>query len=234
MKTLGIIGGMGPMASCDLLEKIILNTDAHCDQEHIHVVLDSNTAISDRTAAILHGGKDPTDELRKSAARLYNAGAEALVMSCNTAHYFYDAVAASVPIPVLHMPRLTAEYIARSGFEKVALLATDGTIRSGVYQKALAPLIPLTPEGEDQAAIMSLIYDGVKKGDTEFDCSAVLRALDHLTQAGAEAFILGCTELPIAFSQFHLPGRTIDPTLVLAREAIATCGAPLKPEKRQG
>ena len=231
MKTLGIIGGMGPMAGCDLLKKIILNTDAKCDQEHIHTILDSNTAIADRTAAILSGGKDPTEELQKSAKRLYEAGAEVIVMSCNTAHYFYDAVAECVPVPVLHMPRLTAEYMKKRGITRAALLATDGTIQSGVYGRALSPMTVLTPEGEDQKAIMSLIYDGVKRGDPHFDVTRVQETLSHLAQAGAEAFILGCTELPIAFSQFPLEGRTVDPTLVLARAAVKACGAPLTPEK---
>lgn len=115
MKTLGIIGGMGPLAGCDLLEKIIANTDARCDQDHIHVLLDSNTAIPDRTAAILAGGADPVPQLCASARRLERAGAQVLVMSCNTVHYFYDAVASSVSVPLLHMPRLTTAFVEQSG-----------------------------------------------------------------------------------------------------------------------
>ena len=111
-KTVGIIGGMGPAATCDLMEKIIALTKAARDQDHLHVLTDVNTAIPDRTAAILHGGPDPVPEMRKSARRLVSAGAELLLMPCNTAHYFYDDLAASVPVPVLHMPRLTA---AKSG-----------------------------------------------------------------------------------------------------------------------
>lgn len=229
MKTLGIIGGMGPLAGCDLLEKIIANTDACCDQAHIPVLLDSNTAIPDRTAAILSGGADPVPQLCASAQRLEKAGAQVLAMSCNTAHYFYDAVAASVSIPLLHMPRLTAAFVERSGLRRVALLATDGTIRSGVYQSAFAGSAPMLPDPQGQAAIMSMIYDGVKRGDARFDTTQVRDALRTLTDNGAEAFILGCTELPIAFVRYGLSGRVIDPTLVLARAAIETCGAPLKP-----
>lgn len=229
MKTLGIIGGMGPLAGCDLLEKIIANTDARCDQDHIHVLLDSNTAIPDRTAAILAGGADPVPQLCASARRLERAGAQVLVMSCNTVHYFYDAVASSVSVPLLHMPRLTTAFVEQSGLRRVALLATDGTIRSGVYQKAFAGTAPLLPDPQGQAAIMSLIYDGVKRGDEHFDTAQVRDVLRTLTDNGAEAFILGCTELPIAFRLYDLPGRTIDPTLVLARAAVEACGAPLKP-----
>ena len=228
MKTLGIIGGMGPLASCDLLKKIILNTAAGCDQEHIPVLLDSNTAIPDRTAAILSGGASPIPELCKSAKRLEAAGADVLCMSCNTAHYFYDDVAAAVSVPVLHMPRLTAAYTEEAHIHRAALLATDGTIQSGVYQKEFHNTELIVPDPEGQAAVMAMIYDGVKGGNAAFDTSAVKKTLQRLSEQGAEAFILGCTELPIAFEQYHLPGKTIDPTLVLARAAIQFCGAKQK------
>ena len=104
-KILGIVGGMGPAATCDLMEKIISLTAATCDQDHLHVIADVNTNIPDRTAAILHGGADPVPELVKSGQRLQNAGAELLLLPCNTAHYFYEPLAASVTVPVLHMPR---------------------------------------------------------------------------------------------------------------------------------
>ena len=137
-KTLGIIGGMGPAATCDLMEEIIALTAAERDQDHIHVVADVNTSIPDRTAAILHGGEDPVPELCRSARRLRDAGAEILLMPCNTAHYFYDSVASAAGIPVLHMPRLTAAVLREAGVKKAAVLATDGTVQSGVYADALA------------------------------------------------------------------------------------------------
>lgn len=226
-KVLGIIGGMGPLASHDLLGKIIDNTRADCDQDHIHVILDSDTDIADRTAAILHGGKSPEAELCASAQRLQRAGAGVLIVACNTAHYFYDAIARSVDVPVLHMPRLTAA--EAGGFDTVALLATDGMIESGIYQKAFAGHAKLiVPEGEEQKTVMSLIYDGVKRGDRDFPTESVCRTLEKLEKQGAQAFVLGCTELPVAFPLYHLPGKTIDPTLILARQAILACGGCLK------
>ena len=84
-KTIGIIGGMGPLATADLFEKIVGHTKAACDQEHLHVVIDSNTNIPDRTAALLHGGADPLPELTGSARRLEAMGADVLIMPCNTA-----------------------------------------------------------------------------------------------------------------------------------------------------
>ena len=97
--TIGIVGGMGPLATCDLFRKIIDVTEAGSDQEHVRVVIDSNTEIPDRTAAILAGGKDPVPELRKSASYLVSIGADLLIMPCNTAHYFYDQVAPAVEVP---------------------------------------------------------------------------------------------------------------------------------------
>ena len=107
-KTIGILGGMGPAATADLFTKIINSTEAGCDQEHLHVIIDSNTNIPDRTEALIHGGADPTEQMTQSARRLAEAGAELIVMPCNTAHGFYDAVCASVTVPVLHMIKLTA------------------------------------------------------------------------------------------------------------------------------
>ena len=134
-KKVGIIGGMGPLATADLFEKITHLTKADADSKHIHVIIDSDTSIPDRTAAILGLGPDPTDELKAAAKRLENAGADILLMPCNTAHYFYPAIQASTKCPILHMLRLTAEEIKSRGHIKVALLATDGTVKTGIYAK---------------------------------------------------------------------------------------------------
>ena len=165
-KTIGIIGGMGPLATYDLAEKILNNTVASCDQDNIPVLIDCNTRIADRTAAILHGGADPRPEMKKSAKRLEEAGADVLIMACNTAHYFYDSVCEGINIPVLHMPRLTAQLLLKKGVKKAGVLATDGTCQSGVYGKALEEegIEPVYPSSEKQGIIMSLIYDHVKAG----------------------------------------------------------------------
>ena len=137
-KTIGILGGMGPLATADLCRKITLHTIAATDQEHPRVVIDSNTDIADRTAALLHGGADPVPEMAKSARRLESIGADFLVMPCNTAHCFYDPVAAAGAIPVLHMIVLTRDALLSHGVKTAGLLATDGTIETGVYQKTFA------------------------------------------------------------------------------------------------
>ncbi|MCC8357461.1 MAG: amino acid racemase [Oscillospiraceae bacterium] len=225
-KTLGIIGGMGPAATCDLMEKVIALTRASCDQEHIHIITDCNTNIPDRTAAILQGGPDPVPELQRSAARLETAGAEILCMPCNTAHHFYDTVAAAVQIPGLHMPRETAGILRQAGVKTAGVLATDGTVQSGVYEKALARegIEAVYPDKEDQAQIMRLIYQGVKARAVPLADIPVGEILSRLRGRGAEVFLLACTELPIAFAELGRMEGCLDPTRVLAFAAVRACG----------
>ena len=230
-KTIGIIGGMGPLATYDLAEKILDNTAADCDQENIPVLIDCNTRIADRTAAILHGGADPLPEMKKSAMRLEAAGADALMMACNTAHFFYDSICEAVNVPVLHMPRLTAQILRSRGVKKAGVLATDGTCQSGVYGNALTEegIEPVYLSAEKQAVIMSLIYDYVKAGRMDFSELDLDGVISEMQEKGAEILILGCTELPVAFG---IIGKTalpvVDPTDVLARAAVSFAGAPLK------
>ena len=108
---IGIIGGMGPLATCDLMNKIIRFTDAQKDQDHIRICVDSNTNIPDRTTAILHHGKTPVPELVKSALRLEAMGAQLLIMSCNTAHYFYNDVIPYLDVPFMSMIEETVKYL---------------------------------------------------------------------------------------------------------------------------
>lgn len=226
-KTIGIIGGMGPLATADLFEKIILHTRAACDQEHLRVLIDSNTNIPDRTAAILQGGADPVPELIASARGLERQGAELLLMSCNTAHYFYDAVQTAVSVPVLDMIRLTAQALIERGVRTAGLLATDGTVQTGIYQQCFegTGIRLLTPDGPDQQAVMDLAYRGVKAGSLDYDTAAARAAMEALLRRGAETLILGCTELPLAMELYGIDLPVTDPTLELALAAIRQAGA---------
>lgn len=229
-KTIGIIGGMGPMAAVDLMEKIIRVTAAETDGEHIPVFLHSNTGIPDRTAAILGNGPSPVGEIVRSALALESVGASVLAMACNTAHHFYDEITAFLHVELIHMPRETALAAADMGYKKAALLATDGTVRSGVYTRAFEDtgVSLLLPDDEGQAAVTDMIYRGVKAGAAEWDTRAVSAALRRLSDRGAELFILGCTELPIAFARFGIEAKTLDPTLVLAKKAVVCAGGKLR------
>lgn len=229
-KTIGILGGMGPMATCDLMKKIIENTDASCDQEHVRICVDSNTNIPDRTAAILGEGKDPRPEMIKSAVRLQSMGADVMIVPCNTAHCFLPDVEKCVDIPILHMPRETARALQAQGVRIAAVLATDGTLRTGLYDQELTNLgiTPIHPEPEDQKMIMSIIYDYVKAGKSYPYPERLAAMQERLARQGVECMILGCTELPIAFSQINTTLPTIDPTTVLAQAAILYTNNKLK------
>ena len=133
-KVIGIIGGMGPMATADLFIKIVENTAAKTDQEHLHVLIDNNTDIPDRTACILAGSDAPLAPMVESARRLVDQGADVLIIPCNTAHYFHQGVQAAVDVPVLNMPQISAQYCADRGLGYVGLLSTSGTVRARIYE----------------------------------------------------------------------------------------------------
>ena len=227
-KVIGIIGGMGPMATADLFTKIIESTVAASDQEHMHVLIDSNTDIPDRTACILKGSDAPLAPMVESARRLVAQGADVLIIPCNTAHYFHPGVQAAVDVPVLNMPEISARYCAERGFSCVALLSTAGTARAHIYEpyfkKLGIRLLHPTKVGIDN--LMFLIYDEIKAGRTPHP-ERLYPEIVALEEQGAQAFLLACTELPLVFQG---GGRVpfIDPTLLLARAAIVEAGGMVK------
>ncbi|QNL44007.1 aspartate/glutamate racemase family protein [Oscillibacter hominis] len=229
-KTIGIIGGMGPLATADLFRKIVLMTDAASDNDHIRIFIDDNTAIPDRTLAILSGGADPVEAMADSIRKLEQCGADCLIMPCNTAHYFLPRLRPLTGIPFLSMLEATAKACAAAFPGKTAgVLATRGTLSSGVYERALQSegVDYLLPEEEDRDRLMQVIYKGVKKGaPIESVRGPMEEVLNHMS--GADYFILGCTELPIAAEGLALPQRFVDPTAELAKAAIRFCGYQVK------
>ena len=228
MKTLGILGGMGPLATIDLYDKIVRHTDAHKDKDHIHVLIDSYPDIPDRTAFITGDGENPLPFLIEAAKKIEAMGAEFLVMPCNTAHYFYEEVARFVNIPFLHMIDEVGIYIQKQKPEikKVGILATEGTYKGQIYEARFAAfnLEILTPSEEDKKIVSELIYS-VKEGHTLLNKADITKVLAHMKEAGAEVMILGCTELPIAFEQLNINVEVVDSTLVLAMAAVEYAGA---------
>ena len=227
-KVIGIIGGMGPMATADLFTKIIESTAAKTDQEHLHVLIDNNTDIPDRTACILDGSDAPLAPMVESAKRLIAQGADLLIIPCNTAHYFHSGVQAAVDVPVLNMPEISAQYCAQKGYSCVGLLSTSGTVRARIYEPYFERLGVrlLHPTEVGIGNLMYLIYDEIKAGRTPHP-ERLYPEIMALEQQGAEAFLLACTELPLVFQS---GGRVpfIDPTLLLARAAIMEAGGKVK------
>ena len=230
-KTIGIIGGMGPLATCDFFEKIVRMTDASCDSDHIPILIDCNPRIPDRADAILRGGEDPVPEMVKSARRLVREGASVLVMGCNTAYYFYDQVSAELPVPLINMPEETAKGALRLGYKKVGLMATDGTVWSGLYNREFEKfgIELLIPSPEGQKSVMKMVYDGIKAGNAGFDPGPFIDVANDFMKRGAEAVILGCTELPIAFNMYNIDIPYLDPAVFAAEAAITMAGGTVRP-----
>ena len=225
-KSIGIIGGMGPLATADLFKKIVLNTKAESDQEHIRVLIDNNTDIPDRTQAIISDGKSPVHQLVKSAISLCNMGADLLVMPCNTAHYFRAEVQKFVDVPILNMIELTRDALLEKGIKTAGLLATEGTINSKIYQKAFknSGIELITPDENEQSAVTDMIYNGVKAGKKDYDTENIKQVINEMIKNGVEVLILGCTELPLAVDMYGLDYPVCDPTLELAKGAIKEAG----------
>ena len=229
---IGVVGGVGPLATVDFMEKIVKLTDAKRDQDHIKMIVEQNPQIPDRTEHLLNQGTDPTIALFATCKKLEAAEADLIAIPCNTAHAFVDRMQSHLRIPVLNMlDEAMAQIASRYAGQLVGLLATSGTIESGVYAAAAerAEVQIIKPDVQHQALVMDAIYgvEGVKAGWTEGKCRSDLRlAIDHLAQRGAGVILLGCTELPLLFPQtenFDAAGRTIallDPTLLLAAACV--------------
>lgn len=224
MKTLGIIGGMGPAATIDLYKKIVEQTPAEKDQDHIHVIIDSYPQIEDRTSYILHGGKSPAPKLIESAKRLEAAGVDAIIMPCNTAHYFAKDIEKAVYIPLIHIVKCSAEAIKKKYpyVRKIGLIATTGTIKAGVYGDILKnyDLETITLNEELENNIMDCIYKGVKAGKTEEYSKLFQKCVDDIASLGAELLIAGCTEIPLLMPYVKTNLPVIDATYELAGAAV--------------
>lgn len=229
---LGVLGGMGPQATNTFYQRIIDRTQAEKDQEHLQVLIWSDAKIPDRTAGILAGpeaAEQVYQALLAGAKLLERAGCTMLAIPCNTSHYFADRLQAQLKIPLIHMIRETVAAIQAMGKKTVGILATDGTVRTGIYQKELtaAGLTPVTLPEELQGVVMSIIYDEIKRGET--GSREKFGEVDAwLRQAGCDCAILGCTELSVYRNLHSLPPYYIDAMEVLAQQAILRCGKQLR------
>lgn len=226
-KLLGIIGGLGPMAGVCLCEQIVLHTEAKRDQDHIDFLLSSRASIPDRTAFIVgKSDESPLPALITEVKRLTAAGAEVIAIPCNSSHYFYDEIAKETGATIIHMPRETASFCRYLGLKKVGVLATEGSVRAGIYREALARcgVEYMTCSEEDQKFISATIYEHLKQG-REPDYERFLEISRGLIDAGCEAVILGCTELSCIEREIVSDICFVDPMYVLAAEAIAASGA---------
>ncbi|GBF24996.1 aspartate racemase [bacterium MnTg02] len=212
---LGVLGGMGPLATVDFLAKLVAVTPGKRDEDHLPVIIRSIPQIPDRTAAILNGGRSPLAALIENASALHQGGAELGVIPCNTAHHWFEDLTAAVDLPFMHIADAVIDRIKRQGLDRgtIGLLATPGTIHSGFYQSKLADsgYDCLVPDECQQARL----YEGigcVKAGKLDAAADIFAERVDELKQRGADLVILGCTELPAVLDPSPFE---IDSTLAL-------------------
>lgn len=223
-KIIGILGGMGPEATIDLFHKIIKFTPAEKDQEHLRIIIDNNPKIPDRTAAILGKGEDPLPALQETAQNLEKAGADFIIIPCNTAHYFLPSIQKSVKIPILNIIEETAKETQKKipSIKKVGLLASIGTYKTKIYHQYFKKynIEVIFPEEKDKEEVMKVIY-AVKAGDLSIEVKGnILKIAQKLVDKGAEAIIAGCTEIPLLLKKGDVSVPIIDPTQALAKAAV--------------
>lgn len=225
-RLLGVLGGLGPMSTVYFCELLTSHTKADCDGDHIDMLISSRASTPDRTSFILgESQRDPLPIMIEEAKRLTDAGADLIVIPCNTAHYFYDGIRAAVPTPMLNIIEETVHHLHRQGIGTVGLLATEGTVKASTY----APLCEslgmtcLTPTPNEQKMISSIIYDRIKQ-NKPVDMEQFLAIADALRARGCERLVLGCTELSL-LKRLGLDDTIfVDSLEVLAYRTILACG----------
>ncbi len=226
-KRLGIIGGLGPLATAYYYELITKMTQVSKDQDHIEIFIHSVPQIPDRTGFILGESKEnPLPMLLKTGHGLVKQGAECIAIPCITAHYFHQELVREIPVPIIHLVEETAEYLKCSKKKRVGIMATDGTVRSGLFQKALENrgIEVLVPEPSYQKDVMYLIYENIKIGLPP-EMERFFQVASHLQKQGAEVIVLGCTELSLIKRDQAVGAGFLDALDVLAKKAIELCGA---------
>ncbi len=214
------------MSTVRFCERLIAHTEASCDQDHIDMMISNRATTPDRTAFIL--GKsisDPLPVMIEEAHRLTAAGAELLVIPCNTAHYFYEGLQRACEVPILNIMKETVRYIKACGYDKIGLLATEGTVASGAYARYCREhgIACEIPTEEEQTVISSVIYDAIKQ-NRSVDPEPILRIAARMEVDGCKKVLLGCTELSLLGLSTADEALFVDAMDVLAYKTILACG----------
>ena len=223
--TVGVLGGMGPEATIDFMSDVLSFTGARKDQDHLHLVVDQNPKVPNRQQAMADGNDDVERELAAMASRLEKAGVHFLVMPCNSAHAFEHAIRSASALPFLSIVDVcveaVAELVPRNG--RVALMATDGLLRTDIYQGALdeAGFEWMLPKDDEQQRLMQLIHR-IKAGDKRAEVAEGMSALARrLIDRDAELVLAACTEIPLVLGPGDLPVPLVSSTAALAKRTVA-------------
>ena len=220
------------MATAYYLELVVSMTDVKRDQDHPRIAIMNDPTIPDRTAYILGESPEcPLPAMVELGRQLRSLGAGVLATPCITAHYFHEELQQQTGLPVIHGIRCVAQTLKKGGVGRVGLMATDGTVRSGIFQRQIEELGMelVLPSPEGQKGVMTLIYDQVKAG-TRPDLELFAAIRDELRDAGAEVVVLGCTELSLLKKDHALGQGVLDALEVLAKESVMACEKAVRPE----
>ena len=235
MKSLGVIGGLGPMATAYFLELTVRMTDAARDQDHLEVTILARPSIPDRTACILgQSAESPVPMMAEAAKTLEALGASCIAVPCVTSHYFFGELQKAVHIPFIHLVKETAAHLKENGVQKAGILATTGTVATGLFQQALEAegIRWAVPDQDGQEKVMHLIYENVKAGLPP-ELPLFEEVCAGLRKKGAECMILGCTELSLIKRDFPVGAGVLDVLEVLAKCSVEYCEKPLRKEYKR-
>lgn len=221
-KFLGILGGMGPEAGLEFARILLEKTPASRDQDHLPYVLLNYPQVPDRTAFIMGEGPDPVPVMMKGIRILQQAGATHIVIPCNTAHVFLPRLKERTDVEIYDMIRAAAEITEEKypHIEKIGILATRGTIASGIYESYFNKYKILVPEEREQEMVHRAIYTAVKRARIEESLNPFNEVVEMLVDRGVEALILGCTEVETALRKIVLPVPSIKPMEAIAEKII--------------
>lgn len=229
-KCLGIIGGLGPMASAQFMTLLTAMTDADSDRKHPEVLLYSRPDTPDRTAFLLgESNESPLPSMLHAGKTLEQMGAQVLAIPCMTAYGFYEQLRESLQAELIHPIQETASLLQQHGIRSAGIMATDGSLKAKVYQQALKKqgITAVLPDAKRQQMVMRIIYEQVKAGKPA-NLQTLGAVRRHLTQQGAEIVLLGCTELSVVKQTQHIGGGYLDVMEVLAASALQACGYPVR------
>lgn len=229
---LGVIGGLGPLATAYFFELLIQMSDVDNDQEHLEILIHNCPSIPDRTQYILHkSDNNPVIPMIEVGQGLINQGCDLLSIPCITAHYFHKQLSTSLNKPIIHLIEELALFLKKQNYSKVGIMATDGTINSCLFQIELSKygIEAIVPDSSYQKDVMHIIYNNVKMG-RNIDMNCFERVSTHLKQKGAEIVVLGCTELSIVKKNVRLDSYYLDAMELLSAVSLKKCDMKIKDE----
>lgn len=228
-KKLGVIGGLGPAASCFYYNGVIEHTMASCDQDHLDMIILSHATMPDRTEAIVSGNDEELIRLlQEDVKTLEKLGAANIAIPCNTSHYYYEQMQSVTKVPIIHMVRESVAYAAKhyKNVRTIGIMGTDGTINTGIYDRECEALgiTPVHPSPDRQKEVMHIIYNEIKSG--KHGSEALFNdVMDGFKAMGCDVVILACTELSVYKKYHQVPDFCMDAMDVLIRESIVRSDA---------